>query len=149
MNPTRSYKKLGFLALAALAACLTPASLRAQTVFKGSFTLPVETRWGTAVLPAGTYSFTMQSATESSLTAVRDEQGQPVMITSSYGTSEGKASDASQLIVLRSSGKVTVRALYLQPLGMTFYYPLPKDDRKFVTQAPQLIQRVPVSAAGK
>ena len=149
MNSTRSFKWFGFLALAVLAAYLSPASRGAEPVFKGRFTLPFETRWGTAVLPAGNYSFTMQSATDSSLIAVRDEQARPVMITSSYGVSEGKASDGSHLIVLRSGRRGSVRALYLEELGMTFYYPVPKADKQLVAQAPQLIQRLPVLAAGK
>lgn len=33
----------------------------AQTYFQGKFQLTTETRWGKAVLPAGQYSFTMDS----------------------------------------------------------------------------------------
>ena len=115
----------------------------------GRLTLPFETQWGPVVLPAGNCSFTIQSATDSSLIEVRNAQGQPVMITSSYGVSEGKLSDASLLIVLRSGGKGTVRSLYLRELGMTFYYPRPKGEKQFVAQAPELLQRVPVSVSGK
>ncbi len=149
MNSTQSFKRLGLVAVAVLAACLTPVSLRAQSVFRGRFTLPLDTRWGTTVLPAGSYSFTVQSATNSFLLSVRDERAQSVMLMASYGASEDKHSEGSHLIVVRQGEKATVRGLHLEPVGMTFYYPPPKSDRQFNVPAQQLIQHLQVSAAGK
>jgi len=145
MNSTRSFKC--FLALALLAACFSPPSLKAQPAYRGRFTLPFEIRWGTMVLPAGNYSFTMQSATDSGMVAVRGEHAR-ALIMNPVDIRESKVSDVSHLIVVRSGRKGTVRALYLGPLGMTFYYRPPKADTQFVAQAPQLIQRVPVSVTG-
>ena len=61
MNKKR-YAVCSSLLLAFLATCLfaTPAS--AKSLFKGTFTLTNETRWGKAVLPAGQYSLALDES---------------------------------------------------------------------------------------
>ena len=56
MKSTRSLKSVRILLLAVLAAGLS-ASLASAQEYQGKFTLPFEARWGSAVLPAGDYTF--------------------------------------------------------------------------------------------
>ena len=55
----RSLATIAFWSLAALAS--TAPSAPAQDMVRGTFTLPVQTRMGKTVLPAGDYKFTVES----------------------------------------------------------------------------------------
>ncbi len=147
MNSTRSFTLVRFLVLALLAACFN-AGLASAQVSAGKFTLPFETRWGRAVLPAGDYSFTLASGSLPAIVTVRGE-GNAAMIMATGGTSQGRISDQSALFVVRSGGKATVRSMYLEHLGLTFYYTAPKAGKQLVAQKPELIQPIPISVAGK
>ena len=55
----RLVKSVNKLGIAALVLCALATSGKAQqSIYQGKFTLPVETHWGTATLPAGDYTFT-------------------------------------------------------------------------------------------
>jgi hypothetical protein len=72
-----------------------------------------------------------------------------VLVATSGGTSEQKVADHSALIILRHGKKGTVRALYLEHLGLTFNYIPPKAERQIVAEMPQLIQQLPVQAGAR
>src|ERR1051326_106594 len=57
MNSNRRSKLVPYMVLALLTVCFGANRARAQAL-RGKFTLPVETRWGSAVLPAGDYNLT-------------------------------------------------------------------------------------------
>ena len=59
----RHLKLVTKLGIAALALVALAASGNAQDAYKGKFTLPFETHWGSVTLPAGDYSFRVQGAT--------------------------------------------------------------------------------------
>jgi len=54
----------------------------AQTVYKGQFTLPFETHWGGATLPAGDYTFTMSSAISPYTLYIRGEKFNAIVMAS-------------------------------------------------------------------
>ena len=56
---TRNLKFLNHIALVVLTLCLSAAIGKAQNAYAGKFTLPFETHWGGAVLPAGDYTMTV------------------------------------------------------------------------------------------
>jgi hypothetical protein len=58
----RHLKLFTKLGVAALALGALATSGNAQNAYQGKFTLPFETRWGSATLPAGDYTFAMSSA---------------------------------------------------------------------------------------
>lgn len=148
MNSKRSFTWAQFLAPALLAAFVFPSVLSAQTASEGTFTLPFETRWGIAILPAGDYSFTLSSLATPQLIRVTGQGGTALVMTSG-GVSERKPAEHSALIVVRHEGRARVRALYLEHLGLTFNYVPPKAERYVLAQAPELIQRLPVRASAK
>ena len=57
-----SFNSLKLAVAAAIAVGLSVGSASAQTLVKGTFTLPYEVHWGKAVLPPGHYSITIDSA---------------------------------------------------------------------------------------
>lgn len=147
MKSTRSFRWFGFAAFAIAAALLAPASLGAQSLFQGHFTLPVETQWGGVALPAGDYSFTVESRSLPGTVTINGEAGKAMIIAAGGSSERFKASD-SVLVLDRYLGRGVVRALYLKPLGMTFYYKPPKGGPQIVAQAPVLIERLPISTGG-
>ena len=120
----------------------------AQDVSAGSFTLPVETRWGLATLPPGDYTYRLPSAALPAVVTVSG-QGQRVMIMVTAGTSPHDVSDRSSLTLIRSGQKAFVRSFDLGHLGTTFYYRPPKGQNVLMAREPELIQRVPVIVAAK
>jgi hypothetical protein len=152
MNSTRSFSFKRCPTLAVLAVCITAGVAGAQhspAMYEGKFTLPFETRWGRAVLPAGDYTLTVDStALPATVTvhSVRENKTAPMIM--AQAISQHGASDQSALIVARNSGKGVVRGLQLAELGLRFEYAMPRGTQ-LVAEAPQLFQRIGISAAGK
>ena len=138
-------------ALGVLAACFSAPSASLQgagpPAYRGKFTLPTTVQWGTAVLPAGDYSFTLDSAMLGGIAIVSGE-GKAVMVMSN-AVSDRSTSEHSSLLIVRSGGSVRVRSVHLAELGRDFYYGAPKGENQLLAQGPELIQRVLIAAAGK
>jgi len=146
MNSTRSLKSVRILLLAVLAAALS-ASLASAQEYQGKFTLPFEARWGSAVLPAGDYTFRVNASEAPCMVSV--SQGQQIValiLTSS--TTRGEVAGSSALIAVRIAGSSHIRALQLAEVGVVLEYSPPKAERQLLAQQPVLFQRMPV-AAGK
>jgi len=124
MKSNRSY----FIALASLSFLVLASfcsPVKAQTpAYQGSFTLPYEVRWQDAQMPAGEYTFTMQSKAFPSRIVVHGPDGRSFF--SAIGLSDGHSSDNSELNVETRDGKHYVRDLYLAELDLHFRYSVPK-----------------------
>jgi len=136
------------LLLAVLAAGLSASLARAQE-YEGKFTLPFAARWGTAVLPAGDYSFRVDASVEPCIVSVSQGPRGAALIMAESGASKGEMAGSSALIAVRSAGGYRIRALRLAEAGVVLEYSLPKAERQFLAQQPVLYQRLPVIAAGK
>jgi hypothetical protein len=133
-----------------LGACVSTGTLNAQaqgSVYKGSFTLPFETRWGPAVLPAGEYSLALNSTAMPVRATIRGENGAVLIQAEAMATRSG--SEQSSLILTRRSRRGVVRSLYIAELGTAFYFAVSKAERQVIAQGPELIQRIPVVRTGK
>jgi hypothetical protein len=148
MNSTRSLKSVRILLLAVLAAGLS-ASLASAEEYDGKFTLPFEARWGVAVLPAGDYTFRVDTNNDSCIVSVDQGLRHVALIMVDGGASKGEVAGSSALIAVRSAGSYRIRALQLAELGVVLEYMPPKAERQILAQLPALFQRVPVIAAGK
>ena len=113
----------------------------------GKFTLPVETKWGLAVLPAGEYTYKLDKAALSGVLTLKG-QGKTAMIMVNAGISERPISDRSSLTLIRNGNQAAVQSLNIGHLGTVFYYRLPKSIKVLEAKNPQ-IQRVPVAVAHK
>jgi hypothetical protein len=108
----------------------------------------LEARWGHVVLPPGEYSFALDRASGVGRITLRAEPGGYVAQILNQGISDQPTLDHSELILVRSGGTYTIRALRLAELGMTFEYTAPKTERQMISQGPQLLERISVIMGG-
>lgn len=148
MKSSFSLAKSLILVLVAAGFSSRPAA--AQASVEGKFTLPFEAHWGNAVLQPGDYTFSILSTGLPAIVVVRREpRGARVAMVMARGWDSGGSSDHSVLTVARSGGKVSISSLYLEELGLTFYYSIPQPNRELVARAPELTRHVPVSRPAK
>ena len=148
MNNNRSLRLIKFAGLALLTACMGASLANAQSA-AGKFNLPVEVRWGQAVLPPGNYSFTVNSSSDSppNTVLVRGEDRKlRIILSPAYDYS---FSGKNEVTVERQGEGNTVRSLRLADVGLVIYFPAPKAKMQMLAQAPALIQRLPILMAQK
>ena len=138
-------KTVRILAIFTLAMCAFTATANAQSV-TGRFTLPYEVHWGTATLPAGKYTITMDSLNRATL--VQSASTSQAFFTR-MPTIQDSQKGAACLIVTTEGNERTIRSLNLPQDGKSLVYkPLTKAEREQLAKAGQ-IQSVPVFAAKK
>jgi hypothetical protein len=111
------FTKLG---VAALAFGALATSGYAQNAYKGTFTLPVETRWGGATLPAGHYTFALPSK-NSPYTLYIHGEGANAMIMAATAD-DRVVSGQAQLNLVDIADVQTVKTFEAPGLGLTFIY---------------------------
>jgi len=142
MNSIRISTLLRFLGLALLAACLNPGHASAQA-FQGKFTLPFEARWGPAALPAGDYSFTLDSVNANcTLRLYREKTGVAMILAQAQNKAH---SGSAQLTVVRG----TVRTLSLPEVGVVLEYAPTHPKHLTAPEEREIAQVVPVIVTGK
>jgi hypothetical protein len=157
MNTKHSFRLVEILLLALAAAIFCPAVASAQlAAAHASFSLPFEVHWGKAVLSPGQYTLTLNTASANGVVSIRGNDQTAIL--SAQGFSDKDSSGRSSLVLVRSGGIYTVRALDLGTLGVFYYWPPKgeivlahnaKGNERAIAQAPVLIQRLPVSVSGK
>jgi hypothetical protein len=137
---------LAIAALGLIAVCASASPASAQDVFKGSFTLPSDVRWGQANLPAGDYTFSLKSMTLPARIVVTGPNGSQFVLTSS---TDQKTIDApSSLKIERRNGERFVSEIYLADLHMQLNYherSLPKGDQ--LAMGPVSTEQVLIASA--
>ena len=94
---------------------------------RGKFTLPSETHWGTAVLPAGDYKFSLDSTSfPARVTVMRVNGGAAAVLLSLASDPSARPRDSSQLKLERHGDEMFVRALYIKDLELELHYAVPK-----------------------
>ncbi len=146
MNSKRSFRFFGLIVLGLLAVSFAPTYASAQ-VFKGYFTLPVETRWGKAVLPPGPYSVTIDSQAFPNFAYV-DGESLHIMVMPS-AVQGGQAPGPSKVFIARSGGRAGIRSLQLGTIGVTYWYSPPKGELQLLAHTPVLIEGLPITRTGK
>jgi hypothetical protein len=148
MSLTRSFKLVAPLGLALLAGCFAANPASAQEVFNGSFTLPFQARWGQVVLSPGEYSFTLDHGVVGGVVSIRREDRHAMGFVPTQAIYTQQTVDHSELILVRSGGTYAVRAVRMAELGLTLEYSAPKTGKQIISQAPQLLERIPVTMGG-
>ena len=144
MKSMRAGKLAGRLALGALALGLFALPGKAQSTYQ--FTLPVAAHWGSVVLPAGDYSFTMQTSGVPYLLDVRGQGKQAFIMTAAADTRS--YSGQNQLNLIKSGEDYFIGSLELPELGLTFIYggaPAKRELRERMTRAPEAAQNVSIT----
>jgi hypothetical protein len=140
------FTKLGAAALA-LGALATSGN--AQNAYQGKFTLPVETHWGAATLPAGDYTFALPSMSSPYRLYVQG-QGIGVIITA-ITADQRVVSERPQLNLVDIADIHTVQTFEAPELGRTFIYATPTQKQMGRKEARQktVPQTAPASQASE
>lgn len=124
----KSFRKFAFTAVLTLGTLsLLPGAASAQTA-RGSFKLSHEVHWQNAVVPAGTYDFSLESKGPSDLLTLRNVSGSGAsfmilvndVVSSSY-------SDLNRLVVVSKGDKSFVRALELPEFETVLHFSVPAE----------------------
>ena len=130
------------LALAAICASAVPAS--AQAVCAGSFTLPNEVRWQGGTLPAGDYTFRMESAAAPARITLKGPNG--FAFVSALVADKDAHGGQSSLTIVRRGSKAFVHDMYLAQIGLRLQYRVPKATKtELIAQGPETTERILVA----
>jgi hypothetical protein len=135
---------LKVLILTIFVACLSAGLASAQD-YSGKFTLPFEVQWGSATLPAGEYSFRIDTAAAPYVAKIYGKDSGVLILAKTF--SNASAPERSELIIGRSEGKRTVHALCLRELGVVFSYGKSQPQQMTLAQVtfPVLLRRASVN----
>jgi hypothetical protein len=136
-------------AVGLFAVCVSASPASAQNAAQGRFTLSHEVRWQGAALPAGDYTFAMESTARPNKMIVTGPNGSVFEL--SKAISDRTTGQPSCLTLERRGGTSFVRELYLADLGMHFSYSvpeIPKNERQ-LAQGPASTEQVLVAMAKK
>jgi hypothetical protein len=161
MTWARLFKAVTKVCMAALVLGAVATSGKAQSsIYHGKFTLPFETRWGAATLPAGDYTFTVSSASAEYRLFINGQKANAVVQTL---TADSATTQHAQLHLVNNSDVYSVATFDAPELGLTFTYWTPKQKHMSskvarqkaapqaapTTQAAQNELSVPVYSAGR
>jgi len=148
LNITRNATKMTLLATVLLATCSFASPASAQSAFRGKFTLPQQTHWGTAMLPAGEYVLALSQGTGSTMVVIRDaKSGNAVAFEASAIADHSGKGETALLISNRGEQRV-VHSLRVAQLGEVFIYD-PALARGRAVEEARNTAAVPVVAAKK
>ena len=106
---------------------LTAAGARAETVMRGTFSLPEQAYWGDTLLPAGNY--TLSVAKELSGTNFISVRGEGIVATLMAPAGAGDASAGTYLKVDEINGAYVIRELDSSFLGKSYHFAVSKAVR--------------------
>jgi hypothetical protein len=119
----RHLKLIAKVGVAALALGALATNGNAQNIYQGKFTLPFETHWGSATLPAGDYTFVMSSAISDYRLYIRGEKVNAIVMAAAADEKAG--SGHAQLNLVDIADTQTVQTFDAPELGKTFVYSTP------------------------
>jgi hypothetical protein len=135
------------LAAGLLATALISGPAKAQGNLQGKFTLPQETRWGQAVLPAGDYQLTFSRDATGKGVVIRDAKSGRIVAFESIQVREDSAGGESALVIGNRGTQRVVYSLQLADLGESFVYERAAHRRE--AEEARQTQTVPVLVAKK
>jgi hypothetical protein len=121
---TKLTRIFAVVAIAMVAACVAASPASAQSAYAGTFTLTQDATWGAAKLPAGEYSFVLESMAIPARIVVRGPNGyQFVTTVSSDRIGSGQSSN---LKIQHSGAARFVSEINLAELKLRLRYQGPK-----------------------
>ena len=131
----RRLKLLTKFGVAALALGTLATSGKAQNAYQGKFTLPFETHWGGATLPAGDYTFVLPSTGSPYTLYIRGEKFSAILLASA--ADEKVVSGHAQLNLVDIADVQTVETFEAPALGLIFSYGTPSQKHTGPKEAHQ------------
>jgi uncharacterized membrane protein len=133
MKMIRNFAWLRAAVLMAVALALSASHAAAGSLLQGRFKLPTEAHWGLTVLPAGEYSFTVESVGSFPMVAVRAIDGKCAGMFQAQSISKAKDSGEPVLTLTREGGEMFVSSLAIGEMEVVLEYRIPK-----VAEAPTM-----------
>jgi hypothetical protein len=129
MKRTLAVLKLGVVA--AVATCLSGGTANAQSLVKGTFTLPYEVHFGRAVLPAGPYTISMDSVRGPAIVRTAAGSGR-AMVLALY-VEDSLKDQPTALLITKHENERFVSAFNWRGGNTAFVYtPSTKAERKLL-----------------
>lgn len=131
----KSLRKFAYAAVLTISALNFAPSLASAQEAAGTFTLTHEVHWQNAVVPAGTYKFTIEASGPAAMLTLRKLTGDGagfMLLVSETGVA--KASGPSELLVVSRPGGNFVQSMQLPLFGITLHFAVPPEGRE-VAQA--------------
>lgn len=119
----RRFRKLG-LALAVATACALPALAQGS---KGEFTIHRDVHWGSLLLPAGSYQFSVEHHASEVLLLRRKEGGAGHFILAS-STSQLNEPATSELTIVQHGADWYVTSMAVNEMGEVLLFPSPSVE---------------------
>ncbi len=126
MKTIRRFSFVRVLLLMAAALSLSTSYAAAESSERGTFTLPTEAHWGITVLPAGTYSFTVESMGSYPTITVRSSDGKVSGMFVATAVLSMEESGKQLLTLTRRGDEMYVSSFQLSDEGVVLEYTLPK-----------------------
>jgi hypothetical protein len=148
-NFQRKVFRMAVFLAALLATCMFARGANAQfSAFEGKFTLPYETHWGKAVLPAGDYVLTFTNDNTQPKLMIRDAKGLLIVAYERTDVRDDSTKGPSALVIGTQGTRRAVQSLRIAELGETFVYERPPAQGRSMEEAVKT-QAVPVVIAKK
>jgi hypothetical protein len=125
MTSARYLKAITKLGLIAVVVGILAGAGNAVTVYRGKFTLPIEVRWGSSTLPAGDYTFELESQSSPYTLYVHGQKANAII--RAISVDSGVLSTTAQLDLIDTSDVPTIKTFEAPELGVTFTYFTPKQ----------------------
>jgi hypothetical protein len=128
MKSIRKYLYVAALAASTLSLVPSPASAQEAS---GSFALTHDVRWQNAIVPAGTYRFTIEASGSSALLTLSKMSGniREFMLLST-DLEESRPADVSQIVLISRANKSFVSEMKLPEFGMKLRFAVPAESRE-------------------
>jgi hypothetical protein len=124
MKMIRRFAQVQVLLLSLLSSTAVPIAAHAEEVH-GRFTLTSETHWGSAVLPAGEYTYTLATRSAMPVILLRAVKGNEAAFISA-DSETGTSATAPNAITITAYGKVQViTELHVNDAGLVLHYRAP------------------------
>jgi hypothetical protein len=127
------------------AACANAQSGSGVVIYRGNFTLPHETHWGRATLPAGEYSISVDSSHTPAL--VRSKDGKTTVHTS-IPIGDDSNNGPTALVIAARGNEREVLSLNLPQLGKSMVFKRLTQAEREMTAKMEQVEVAPAKAAG-
>lgn len=131
----KSIRKFAYAAALTLSALNFAPGLASAQEAAGTFTLTHEVHWQNAVVPAGTYKFSIEASGPAEMLTLRKLGGNAagfMLLVTEAGVS--KTTDTSEIVVVSRPTGSFVQSMQLPLFGMTLHFAVPTETRE-VAQA--------------
>ncbi|HEY0704138.1 MAG TPA: hypothetical protein VGD60_15315 [Candidatus Acidoferrales bacterium] len=124
MKMIRRFAQVQVLLLSLLSSTVVPMVAHAEEAH-GRFTLTSETHWGTAVLPAGEYTYTLATRSAMPVILLRSVKGTEAAFISAYRETSTTATTPNAITIQAIGNVKVITELHVNDAGLVLHYRAP------------------------